>query len=66
MLDFVTSAQGDNVADLLQMLDNEVSANLPESQLSLRLLRGLAASVEHRQYHGVDILTVRATLRAAA
>ena len=66
VLDFVTSAQGDdNVADLLAMLDREVSANLPESQLSLRLLRGLAASVEHRQYHGVDILTVRADLRAA-
>ena len=66
VLDFVTSAQGDNVADLLQMLDREVSSSLPENQLSLRLLRGLAASVEHRQYHGVDILTVRAKLRAAA
>ena len=66
VLDFVTSAQGNNVADLLQMLDREVSASLPDSQLSLRLLRGLASSVEHRQYHGVDILTVRAELGAAA
>ena len=63
VLDFVTSALGDNVADLLTMLDRETSASLPENQLSLRLLRGLAASVEHRQYHGVDILTVRAGLK---
>ena len=66
VLDFVTSAQGDNVADLLTMLDKEVSSSLSENQLSLRLLRGLAASVEHRQYHGVDILTVRADLRAVS
>ena len=66
VLDFVTSAQGDNVADLLTMLDKEVAASVPENQLSLRLLRGLAASVEHRQYHGVDILTVRADVRTVA
>lgn len=65
VLEFVSHAQGDNVADLMAMLDND-AATLPGDDLSLRLLRGLATSVEHRQYHDVGILTVRADLRAVA
>ena len=30
-----------------------------EHEVSLRLLRRLASSVRHQQYHGTDIVTVR-------
>ena len=37
-----------------------------EHDLSLRLLRHLAASVRHQKYHDTDILTLRVDLPVAA
>ena len=36
-----------------------------EREVSLRLLRHLASSVHHQQYHDTDILTVRVAAPAA-
>ena len=37
----------------------------PEREVSLRLLRHLASSVHHQQYHDTDIVTIRVDARAA-
>ena len=66
VFEFVTHGQEENVADVLTLLDKDLSPTAPEDELSLRVLRGLSTSIEHRQYHDVDILTVRADIRTAA
>ena len=38
----------------------------PEREVSLRLLRHLASSVHHQQYHDTDIVTIRVDARAAS
>ncbi len=56
-LEFVTASEGDNIEDRLAYL-----AELPpipdEDEISLRLLRHHASSVQHQKYHGIDIVTV--------
>ncbi len=56
-VEFVTSFEGDNIEDQMAYL-----AELPpapdEDEISLRLLRHHASSVQHQKYHGIDIVTV--------
>ena len=56
-MEFVTSFEGDNIEDQMAYL-----ADLPpapnEDEISFRLLRHHASSVQHQKYHGIDIVTV--------
>jgi len=58
MLDFTAATRTANLENEMVLLGTRPD---PSSQrdLSLRLLRHYASSVKHRQYHNVDILTVR-------
>ena len=55
-----------------RLLENGMTAggmtatdDAPEREVSLRLLRHLASSVHHQQYHDTDIVTIRVDARAA-
>lgn len=57
-MEFIAAPQGTNLEDQMGMIrdrDTPVSGR----DLSLRLLRHYASSVSHRQYHAIDLLTVR-------
>ncbi len=59
VLEFVASTGQENLQDRLTLLDAH-SAEVPEErEFSLRLLRHLASSVRHEQYHDTEIVTVR-------
>ena len=47
------------------MLPDESDETSIEQEVSLRLLRHLASSVRHQQYHDTDIVTVRVKAAAA-
>ena len=48
-----------NLQDQLAALSESIDEDQLERELSLRILRHLAASVRHQQYHETDIITVR-------
>ena len=59
VLEFIASTGQDNLQDRLALVDAS-SAEVPdEREISLRLLRHLATSVRHEQYHDTEIVTVR-------
>ena len=58
-LEFVVAPGDENLQDRLALLDAEPDEASAESEASLRLLRHLASSVRHQQYHDTDIVTVR-------
>ncbi len=58
-LEFVVAPRDENLQDRLALLSGEVGETSAESEVSLRLLRHLASSVRHQQYHDTDIVTVR-------
>ena len=59
VLEFVAAAGNENLQDRIALL-GERSAGAPvEREVSLRLLRHVASSVHHQQYHDTDIVTVR-------
>ena len=59
LLEFIASTGQDNLQDRLALVDAH-SAEVPdEREISLRLLRHLASSVRHEQYHDTEIVTVR-------
>ena len=64
-LEFVVAPQGENLQDRLALASAEVEETSAESEVSLRLLRHIASSVRHRQYHDTDIVTVRVAVSAA-
>ena len=58
VLEFIASTGHDNLQDRLALVDAS-SAEVPdEREISLRLLRHLASSVRHEQYHDTEIVTV--------
>ncbi len=59
VLEFVASTGEDNLQDRSALLGARIDEDLVEREVSLRLLRHLASSVRHQQYHGTDIVTVR-------
>lgn len=59
VLEFVVAPGGENLQDRMALLAEHVGDAPDESEMSLRLLRHLAAWVRHQQYHDTDILTVR-------
>ena len=59
VLEFVVTSREDNIQDRLALLADDPGDAPAEHEVSLRLLRRLASSVRHQQYHGTDIVTVR-------
>ncbi|MCY3730917.1 MAG: purine/pyrimidine permease, partial [Rhodospirillaceae bacterium] len=59
VLEFAVAPMGQNIQDRLALLGNPGDETSIEQEASLRLLRHLASSVRHHQYHDVDILTVQ-------
>ena len=59
ILEFVAAPGGENLEDRMALLAEQAGDTPDESEMSLRLLRHLAAWVRHQQYHDTDILTVR-------
>ena len=58
-LEFVASVIGrENLQDRLAYLE-EQPAGFDAGELSFRLLRHYASAVQHRQYYGIDVVTVR-------
>lgn len=63
VLEFISATgEGENLQDQVALLGDQTEEGLLEKEISLRLLRHLAASVRHQQYHGADIMTVRVDL----
>ena len=48
-----------NIEDRVRQLQQHDSEAVVENELSLQLLRAYADSVQHQQFHGADIITVR-------
>ena len=59
-LELVTTATGEeNLQDRIALLREEPAAGDSMRDVSLRLLRHLASSVRHQQFHNADVLTVQ-------
>ena len=58
VLEFVAAAGEENLQDRIALLGERTGAAPSEWEVSLRLLRHLASSVRHQQYHDTDIVTV--------
>ena len=59
VLEFTASAGRENLQDRLALLEAPSAEAPDEREFSLRLLRHLASSVRHEQYHDTEIVTVR-------
>ena len=59
VLEFTAAAGGENLQDRLALLEAPAGDAPDEREFSLRLLRHLASSVRHEQYHDTEIVTVR-------
>ena len=57
-LEFMAVFDAENLQDRLAYLDEEQEV-IEEGEISLRLLRLHASSVQHQRYYGLDIVTVR-------
>ncbi len=64
-MEFVAVAGEGNLEDRMALAAEHSVEIRAENDFSLRLLRHLAASVRHQQYHDTDILTVRVETPAA-
>ena len=60
-MEFMANFGEENIEDRLAYL-GEHGDNPDESEISFRLLRHYAASVRHRKYHGMDVVTVQVTV----
>ena len=57
-LEFLAASHADNLEDRIAYLSEQ--EEIPDEQdMSFRLLRHYASSVQHRKYHDIDIVTVR-------
>ena len=54
----VASGEDSNLEDRIALLGEHTAGTPAEHEISLRLLRHLASSVRHQQYHDTDIVTV--------
>ena len=59
VLEFVAKSSEGNIEDRIAFLGDASDARPAERDLSLHLLRHLASEVRHRQYHDMDLITVR-------
>ena len=58
VLEFVAAVGEENVQDRIALLGERPDDLLMEREVSLRLLRHIASSVRHQQFHETDIVTV--------
>ena len=58
VLEFIATPGEGNVEDRIALLAEQTSSVAVEQEVSLRLLRHLASSVHHQQYHDTDIVTI--------
>ena len=59
VLEFIASKGEENIQDQIALMGEASAGAMIEREVSLRLLRHLASSVRHKQYHDTDIVTVR-------
>ena len=60
-MEFAATTAGENVEDRLAYLSDQPQI-YDEAEISFRLLRHYASSVQHHKYHDIDIITVRVSL----
>ena len=65
VLEFVAATGEGNLQDRIALLGEEAGEVPVERESSLRLLRHLASSVHHEQYHDTEIVTVRVAVPGA-
>ena len=58
-LEFVTTTEETNIEDRLAFLGDRIAGERLDREVSLRLLRHLASSVRHQQFHDTEVVTVR-------
>ena len=58
-LEFIVASAGSNLEDQIMVMSEKPTDGPSEKEISLRLLRHLASSVNHQQYYNTDIVTVR-------
>ena len=58
VLEFIAAAGEENVQDRIGLLADRPDDVLMEREVSLRMLRHIASSVRHQQFHDTDIVTV--------
>lgn len=61
VLEFIAASGDENIEDRLALLGQGAAEGAPERDVSLRLLRHLAAEVRHRQYFDTDFIMIRVT-----
>ena len=66
VLEFVAATGDENLQDRIALLGERTTSAPAEQEISLRLLRHVASSVLHQQYHDMDIVTVRVDAPAPA
>ncbi len=59
VIEFIVASGEENLQDQIALLSEQADELSSEREVSLRLLRHLASSVRHQQYHDTDIVTVR-------
>ena len=59
VLEFVAASSEENLEDRIALLGEAGASDSLEREVSLRLLRHIASSVHHQQYHDIDVVTVR-------
>ena len=59
VLEFAAAASQENIQDRIGLLADRPDDLLMEREVSLRLLRHIASSVRHQQFHDTDIVTIR-------
>ena len=59
VLELIAAAGEENLQDRMRLLAERPDDVLMEREVSLRLLRHIASSVRHQQFHDSDIVTVR-------
>ena len=58
VLEFVAASGEENLQNRIALLTETPDDLLMEREVSLRLLRHIASSVRHQQFHDTDIVTV--------
>ena len=64
VLEFIAAPGEENLEDRIALVGKGTD-DAPEREVSLRLLRHLASSVHHQQYHDTDIVTIRVDARGS-
>ena len=65
-LEFIGGGEEGNLEDRIRQLQEYDQSAVSEQELSLQLLRSFASSVTHRQYSGMDVISVRVEQPSAA